>query len=805
MAYEVLWARDFTTLFGATPPAAAATLSAVFLGLAAGSIVMGRACARLRRPLRAYGWLELAAAASAVLLRPLPGLYEHIVPLLPAGGAATFAAKLALAAAVVLPPTFFLGGTLPVMVQAATERTARLGVIGASLNASNILGAAAGALAVPFLLLPWFGVQRSFFVAAAISATAGSAALLLSRNEKTRSAQTLPVSRGPGRIGPWVVAGAFLSGALHLALEASFTRLFGLIHESSVHAFASVLALFLLGLVAGNELARRLLRSKVDPRRAVGAIWTLAGALAVATPLLFRWATDGLCPLEGDMRTRMLELLKVALSTLLPVSILAGAVLPFLLELARARTENFGSAAGMLLGANMLGAIVGPLAATFVGFGILGLFGTLVAIGAGMSLAGAGALAGHPATGRQRNATIGGLVVTLIFVLTVRPYSLPCVYLDEEAGERLLWLAQGDQGIVAVVGDPGGLRLKLDNHYTLGGTAVAGDERMLGHVPLLLHPEPRSVAFLGLGTGITAAAACAHPLERIVVAELVPEVADAAALHFGEANAHVLDDPRVELVADDARTFLRRAPAQFDVIVGDLVVPWRAGEAALYTREHFAAAQRALRPGGLFCQWLPVYQLRETEFDAVVATFLDVFGEAIAWRGDFMAELPTVGLVGWNEGMALDPSSIDARVADIAPRLDRLTPYLADPAGLWLFLLGPLSEDEERFAGARRHDAAHPWLELAGPFHHGDSRDAADRLFGGPAFERFLDDVRTRSLQGTPLSALDESHRRYRDAGAVLWRASRMVFDGRGEEARQLALTTLRSLPSRLEQAVVGR
>ena len=167
--------------------------------------------------------------------------------------------------------------------------------------------------------------------------------------------------------------------------------------------------------------------------------------------------------------------------------------------------------------------------------------------------------------------------------------------------------------------------MKLNNHYVLGGTASTGDERMQAHIPLLLHPSPKRVAFLGLGTGITAGASRLHPTERVTTMEIVPEAIQLAQQYFAEANLGAIDSPSIEVVAADARNFLKTSRRKFDVIVGDLFVPWRRGEASLYTIEHFRAARQALAAGGLFCQWLPMFQLSENEFKIVAATFLDVF------------------------------------------------------------------------------------------------------------------------------------------------------------------------------------
>src|SRR5205814_8821840 len=135
---------------------------------------------------------------------------------------------------------------------------------------------------------------------------------------------------------------------------------------------------------------------------------------------------------------------------------------------------------------------------------------------------------------------------------------------------------------------------------------------------------------------------------------------------------------------------------RFDVIVGDLVVPWRSGEASLYTSDHFAAARRALTPGGLFCQWLPMFQLSEAEFNIVAASFLDIFPSTTLWRGDFAPNAPAVALIGHLDGGEIDPVVVERRLRELQP--DDTNPILVHSAGFWMFLVGPLAPRQERFA-----------------------------------------------------------------------------------------------------------
>src|SRR5262249_14749876 len=164
--------------------------------------------------------------------------------------------------------------------------------------------------------------------------------------------------------------------------------------------------------------------------------------------------------------------------------------------------------------------------------------------------------------------------------------------------------------------------------------------------PMLLPPAPRALFFLGLGTGITAGAALFHPVERVTVAELVPDIALLAREYFSPMANGLFSDPRARIVIGDGRALLAADPQRYDVIVSDLFVPWHAGTGSLYTREHFERIRDRLTDDGVFAQWLPLYQLSMREFAVIAHTMLEVFPLVTVWRGDFSASEPIVALVG---------------------------------------------------------------------------------------------------------------------------------------------------------------
>ena len=209
----------------------------------------------------------------------------------------------------------------------------------------------------------------------------------------------------------------------------------------------------------------------------------------------------------------------------------------------------------------------------------------------------------------------------LLAIVIANPPRTPLVHLRSE-GETLRDMLEGAGGIVTVTESGGDLQLRLDNYYVLGRSAAAVGERRQGLLPLLLHPDPRRVAFIGLATGISASAGPALGVEETTVIELVPEVAMAARTHFAPWNAKLLERPDVRLVLDDGRRYLAASQDHFDVIVSDLFVPWNPGTGNLYAREMYETAARRLAADGLFCQWLPLYQLTRQEFDILFVRFL---------------------------------------------------------------------------------------------------------------------------------------------------------------------------------------
>jgi spermidine synthase len=727
LIYQVVWLRWFRLLFGNTAYAASATLCAFFLGLALGAALFGRLSASVARPLRLYAWLEIGGVGLALLVPIVVGLYDPLYVLLyerMADSRATFVAvKFALALVAMLPPAVLLGGALPPLAAAFVADPGRLGRDGGLLYAVNTLGAAGGAALAGLWLPEHLGVRATYGVAIALALSAAAAAFASSAR-----LPALRIARGEVRAAPRaLLLVAFVSGLGTLALEVLLIRALGQITSSSVYSYGAVLLVVLLCLAAGAAAA-------AASEGRIAARPLLAGALALETLLLLAlpgttvWATNDLhFWASGSLRNGLA--LAAALGG--PALLVGALILPLTFRLAAGGAV--GPRVGGLIAANTLGGVLGSLGASFVLLEQLGLWTSFAAVGA---LYAASAVAAVPSV-RGRGALVAALGVAAgaVLVSPAHPGRLPVVALRE--GERVVAVAEGAHGVVSVLESSGIRQLKIDNHYSLAGSGAAKTEERSGHLALLLHPDPRRVAFVGAATGGTAASAVVHGVESIELVEIVPEVQAFAAEHFAEDNRGVHRDSRARLVVEDGRNHLRATPGRYDVVVTDLFVPWRAGVGAMYSREHFEAVRGHLTPRGVFCQWLALYQLREEDLARIVSTFLAVFPEATVWRGDFFASRPRLALVGIN-GPPPSVGAVDVRLSELAARgvTDR---WVTDPRAFWMLYIGPAA----RLAAAMQSQVPNtddwPHFEFAAA----RSSPAARQVFRQQIWERLAEATRT--------------------------------------------------------------
>ena len=214
---------------------------------------------------------------------------------------------------------------------------------------------------------------------------------------------------------------------------------------------------------------------------------------------------------------------------------------------------------------------------------------------------------------------------------------------------------------VSVVEDADGVAtLRINNRQQEGSSATFRFDARQAWLPLLLHPAPARALFLGLGTGVTARAAAEAPGLLVDAVELLPEVIEASAAFARELSPPA---PRFNVIAADARRYVRASAERYDVIVSDNFHPARSGSGALYTVEHFQAVRQRLSASGVFCQWLPLHQLDLETLRTIVRSFLIAFPRGWAMLANNSLETPVIGLIGRADASRFDAAAIRARFA----------------------------------------------------------------------------------------------------------------------------------------------
>ncbi len=180
-------------------------------------------------------------------------------------------------------------------------------------------------------------------------------------------------------------------------------------------------------------------------------------------------------------------------------------------------------------------------------------------------------------------------------------------------------------------------------------------QRMLAHLPALVHPNPKSVLVVGFGAGVTAGSFIPYPsLQRLVICEIEPLVPKVVSTWFAKENNGVATNPHTEIVYDDARSFVLTSDEKFDIITSDPINPWVKGAASLYTREYFEAVKKHLNPGGVVTQWVPLYESTTDAVRSELATFFEVFPYGTIWANNIDGAGYDLVLLGQTEPTRID-------------------------------------------------------------------------------------------------------------------------------------------------------
>jgi spermidine synthase len=772
LIYEVSWTRLLTLHIGHTTAAASAVVAAFLGGLAVGAAAVGPLASRWspRACLKAYVGLELGVVIAAALL-PLelsaltpalrwaygdgePGLLFPVI-------------RIVACLVMVFIPALALGATFPLAIRWFANGSGQPARQGSTLYFLNTVGAAAGALLAGFVLIPRLGITWTTYVGMTASLVAAGCVWLV-----LRAADDAAVRRGESLDSPsaspnehddaddraWLPAVVLgLSGFASLLHEIAWTRILSLVLGPTTYAFAAALAAVIAGVAIGSGVGAWIVSRTGRPAAWLASTLSLAALITSWTyslagnqiPMIVARQVAGSSSVFDQLLAQG-ALLTAGL--VVPTAACLGAAFPLALSLASDPARAAASRFSMVYAINTIGAVSGSLAAGFWFIPRFGLQPTLWTASGCLVLAALLVVARAEKSWPLRLAGGAMAVVTTMLIAAspawdrellasgvymYAPYVPPDLDLETQlkAG-TLLYYREGASATVSVKKLTGTTTLAVDGKTDASNRGDMLTQKLVAHLPLLLHDNPREVGIIGLGSGVTLGAALSHPITRADVLEISPEVV-AASDYFKAENKNALADPRTHLIVGDGRSHVLLGQRKYDVIISEPSNPWIAGVAALFTREFFAASRDRLAPGGIICQWANAYNISDADLRSILATFRSVFPNGTAW------------LVGGDDVLmvgSLDP--LDGRLANLAQHMQRpgvsadlATVAVTDPFAITsLFVAGPAELTEyTRGATVFTDDASR--LEFSAPreLHNqnaGENAAALARLIGpdgGPA------------------------------------------------------------------------
>ncbi|MGE4657374.1 MAG: fused MFS/spermidine synthase [Gammaproteobacteria bacterium] len=661
LLYQTAWLRQFSLVFGTSELAVATVLAAYMGGLAIGAMVAGRVVERVRRPILVYGVLEagvaLTALAVPVLLAGAYALYGWVLgDQLNPPQAATIGQPvfyLIVAFLVLALPTGFMGATLPMLIRHVVQRNEEVGSRVALLYATNTAGAVAGTVVAGFILLPALGLKATVWVGVLVNGVVFVIAAWLAKRAPTvetpESGERTPILTGfiescvtplvrsHGRSNAeglravfreqpaWILPLILISGANAFFYEVLWTRMLAHVLGGSIYAFATMLAAFLTGIALGGGLAGKVATDR--SRAAYGFAFTQV-AIAVLSMAVYEW----MGPLIPEQRG-MGHLAVYGVMVMLPATIFIGATFPLAVRLLARDEREASTSTARIYTWNTVGAVVGAILAGFYLIPTLGFEGSIklaVLINLIMALWTVAFVV------PPKLVYTGAMASTLLLVGFIyqpnRPQAVinnTAFELDYIADPEEVFFAVGRSSTVIMLEEMGYFHLRTNGlpEANIGakGTAPWQDpEKWLTALPVVARPDTENMLVIGFGGGVALEGVPAS-VQEVDVIELEPEVVNANRKLAGRRSKDPLEDPRINVIFNDARNALRLTSKHYDVIVSQPSHPWTAGASHLFTREFVHLAKQHLTEDGVFVQWINSEFVDEPLLRSLAATVLEEF------------------------------------------------------------------------------------------------------------------------------------------------------------------------------------
>ncbi len=752
LGYEVLWSRWLITIFGSSSWAISTILTSFMLGLALGSYIASKL-----KKISSYNQFMLYGFAEASI-----GIYSFFFPLLInlinyLQGHYAFPwishyffynlLRFFLSLSILLIPTTLMGATLPFLVGYISNRAENDKKWSGFLYGVNTLGAFIGTFLSGFFLIPSLGLIRTNLLFVVINLLVAFVSLLYIKliEKNLKIVPEYQILSSPqnnnivySKFYKVILLIFFFNGLFNLGYEVLWTRSLNLIIGTTTYAFTIMLSIFLSGIAIGSLSISKLL-DKIKNKLLLFIIFQFLITLCVMiSPFLINQSPYLYLIILHNLGMSWISsiIIKIILCIILifPLTFLMGAVFPLGFDLAYTNREKLRAEVGSLYSINTAGGIIGSFLAGFFFIPIAGIelslkLTSLLHLIIVIVLLLSNKFSKEPILQYKKAFSVSLLIIIFLSILgnwdkritASGVYFQPELFIspkgeihlkDKMNKVSILFHSEGVSATVDVLKSPGGYQA-----LTIDGKPVATsnfyDKRvqlMLGILPLLLHPNPENILIIGLGTGMTSGTSSIDKNSKdIKIIEINKEVVKAS-YQFRNWNLDVLRKKNVSLLIEDALHFIKYSDNKYDIITSDPIHPFVAGSGNLYSIEHYSISYEKLKENGIFCQWVPLYQLNAIDIKTILKTFYTAFPNATFWvtGTNFI-------LCGSKGTLKLSINKLYEKASDRNYRkiLNALGFWI--PEELFMAYAGELSDLKNYFKDAPINSINYPFLEFSCP------------------------------------------------------------------------------------------
>jgi len=669
LIYESIWSHYLKLFLGHAAYAQTLVLAIFMGGMAVGSWLCSKYSVRWKSLFLGYAAAEGIIGLFALFFHSafdsiVTFSFSSVIPLLGSPAAIT-TYKWTISSLLIFPQSVLLGMTFPLMSSGILRHDPRdPGKTLSMLYFTNSIGAVIGVLVSGYVLIRLVGLPGTIKTAGAINIALAFAVWLLMKKEKEAAPITVlkDVTVSGSRERGWLVlllAVSLFTGTTSFIYEIGWIRMLSFVLGSSTHAFELMLSAFILGLAFGGLWIRRRIDRTADPERFLAGVQILMGFLATATlPIygnafhIMKWLLNTVSRTDQGFLLFTLASHGISLMVMFPAAFCAGMTLP-LITYSLLGLGHGERSIGAVYAWNTAGAILGVFFAIHLGLPYLGVK-KLIVSGATLDMALGAVLLWKIAPRIRRRlpaiatAVCVSVVTAALLLVNLDPYKMASgVYrtgmLMTPQGSDIVYYRDGKTATVSVVKlqllDVVQMNIRTNGKSDAGlnvgpsGGGVIDEPTMilLGVLPLSLNPGARAIANIGFGSGLTTHTLLGwDALKQVDTVEIEPSMIEGAR-QFGDRVKRAFTDPRSRIYIDDAKTFFSSYQKHYDIIVSEPSNPWVSGVAGLFSEEFYRLVKGHLNPGGVFCQWVQLYETNTDIIASVIKTVSNTFSDYVLY------------------------------------------------------------------------------------------------------------------------------------------------------------------------------